>query len=96
MPSEGYIYIMRMNENNNMIKVGYSKNPIERRRQLYRTGNPTPLSIYHLWFVSDMRLAEKAAHICLKMHRVNNKREFFEIADALNFTELERSCYDST
>lgn len=91
---EGYIYILRDPRDNNLIKVGFSINPFNRVRQLYNTSTPLPFSIYQIWWVRDMRLAEKAAHECLRGHRINDRREFFEIAPLEHFDEYEARDYD--
>lgn len=92
--SEGYVYILRDHLNNNLIKVGLSKDPISRRQQLYNTSTALPMTLYHLWKVNDMRHAEKIAHIRLEEHRVNPRREFFEIAPLPHFSDFERTDYD--
>lgn len=92
--SEGYVYILRDHLNNNLIKVGLTKNPINRRRQLYNTSTALPMDLYYLWRVDDMRKAERIAHIRLDSHRVNSRREFFEIAPLPNFNDFERTNYD--
>jgi len=38
----GYIYVFRHPQYNNQIKVGLTKNPIQRQRQLYTTATPFP------------------------------------------------------
>lgn len=43
-----------------------------------------------------MRYAEKIAHTVMEHHRVNDRREFFEIAPLPYFTPMEQSCYDKT
>lgn len=91
---EGYVYILRDPLNNNVIKVGFSINPFKRVKQLYNTSTPLPLNIYQIWWVRDMRLAEKAAHECLRGHRINERREFFEIAPSEHFDEYESRDYD--
>jgi len=75
----GYIYVMEDQLNCNIIKVGYSQDPIARLRQLYTTGTPLPYIITYLWAVEEMRDAENAAHAVLDEHRVNSGREFFYI-----------------
>jgi len=95
-PTPGFIYIFRNFLNNNLIKVGLSKDPIARNKQLHTTGTELPMTIYHVWHVNNMRLAEQAAHDILSGHRVNNRREFFEIAPLPHFNEFERTNYDVT
>ncbi|MFP0265674.1 GIY-YIG nuclease family protein [Acinetobacter pittii] len=92
--SEGYVYILRDHLNNNVIKVGLSKDPIRRRQQLYNTSTPLPMTLYHLWKVDDMRRAEQVAHLRLDSHRINPRREFFEIAPLPHFNDFERRDYD--
>ncbi|MDV7708525.1 GIY-YIG nuclease family protein (plasmid) [Acinetobacter baumannii] len=92
--SEGYIYVLRDHLNNNLIKVGFTKDPIRRWKQLYNTSTALPMTLYYLWKVDDMRKAEKIAHIRLEDHRVNPRREFFEIAPLPHFNEFERTDYD--
>lgn len=93
---EGYIYILRDNTNNNIIKVGRTLFPFERQRQLYNTSTPLPFYFHHLWLVDDMKLAEKAAHNILYDHRINEDREFFEILPTSLFRSEQRHCYDTT
>lgn len=91
---EGYVYILRDPINNNLIKIGFSINPFVRVKQLHNTSTPLPFSIYQIWWVRDMRLAEKVAHACLSGHRINERREFFEIAPSEYFDKYESSDYD--
>lgn len=95
-PQPGFIYIFRDHLNNNLIKVGFTKDPLTRRKQLHTTGTALPMTIYHVWNVSDKHLAEQAAHEILKGHRVNGRREFFEIAPLPHFSSFERTDYDIT
>ncbi|MDF2274629.1 GIY-YIG nuclease family protein [Aeromonas caviae] len=96
MKKEGYIYILRDRRDNNLIKVGYSKNPFKRVKQLYNTSTALPMGFYQIWWVDDMALAEKAAHTCLEGHRINPRREFFEIAPLPDFDDFERTDYETT
>lgn len=43
-----------------------------------------------------MRQAEKIAHYRLQDHRINPRREFFEIAPSMDFHDFERMDYDIT
>lgn len=96
MANAGYVYIFRDPLNDNLIKVGLSKDPFARRQQLFRTGNALPFNFYQIWAVSDMRLAEQVAHNRLADQRVNDRREFFEIAPRRDFWPHEYTCYDTT
>ncbi|HGF4916494.1 GIY-YIG nuclease family protein [Vibrio parahaemolyticus] len=80
----GYIYIMEDQSNCNIVKVGYSEDPIQRLRQLYTTGTPLPYIITYLWGVKDMLNAERVAHAVLEGHRVNPNREFFYIVPPMS------------
>lgn len=92
----GYLYILRDPLNNNLIKIGYSISPFDRVKQLYNTSTALPYHVAYIWWVDDMRLAEKGAHALLSGHRVNSRREFFEIAPSSDFDIYEQNCYDTT
>lgn len=89
-----FVYVFRDRFNNNHIKVGFSKEPLARLSQLYRTNTPAPMEPYCIWRVSDMRLAERATHAVLHDHRINGRREFFEIAPTPDFSVAEQTDYD--
>lgn len=78
--SMDHVYIMRDPRNHNDIKVGLSINPLDRQKQLFRTNTPLPFDLHTVWAVSDHRVAEKIAHGVLAEHRINDRREWFEIA----------------
>lgn len=71
---DGFIYIFRNDRLHNEIKVGLSKNPFKRVMQLYTTATATPMNISVIWWVSDMRSAERIAHNRLADHRINRMR----------------------
>lgn len=96
MIQDGFIYIFRDPLNNNLIKVGFSKNPFHRLRQLHNTSTPSQFLISQIWWVADMRQAENIAHNRLQDHRINPRREFFEIAPSMDFHDFERMDYDIT
>lgn len=75
----GYVYLFQNGNNLNEIKIGCSQNPIERRNQLHNTSTARKMFICSIWFVNDMRLAEKAAHELMAGHRVSDKREIFNL-----------------
>lgn len=93
---DGYIYVFRDQLNNNLIKVGLSKQPITRIKQLHTTGTALPFSLWHAWWVSDMRTAERIAHNRLADHRINPRRELFFIAPRKDFSEFEQNNYETT
>lgn len=94
--TQGFVYVFRDRLDNNRIKVGYSTDPVARLRQLYTTATPAPLAPYCIWRVSNMRIAEHIAHVVLDDHRINKRREFFEIAPTPHFTQFEQTDYDTT
>lgn len=95
-PQDGFVYIFRHDRLHNEIKVGLSKSPFKRLKQLYTTATATPMNINAIWWVGDMRRAERIAHERLADHRISSKREFFLIAPPNDFDEYERMSYDLT
>lgn len=82
----GYIYILVNSTNPNEIKIGLSVNPVARVKQLHSSGTAMPMYFKYVWHVSNMKLAENAAHEIMSGHRVNPMREFFHLvpdSDAL-------------
>lgn len=79
LKGHGYIYVMLDALNPNVIKIGLSKEPIHRQAGLYNTSTPLPFVIKYIWAVTDMELAEDIAHIFMASHRINGRREFFEL-----------------
>ncbi len=79
-PSEpGYIYILLNNTNPNEFKIGLSIDPVRRASQLHTSGTALPMYFKYIWLVSNMKIAEEAAHEIMKGHRVNPRREFFHL-----------------
>lgn len=74
-----FVYVFRDQLNLNLIKVGFSNNPIRRRSELHTTATARPHEIYYVWQVDNMKKAETAVHGFLEEHRVNPKREYFEL-----------------
>jgi len=95
-PSQpGFVYVMRGVENrSDEIKVGYSINPVRRRVQLHTSGTVWPMNIIRVWLVSNMRVAEAAAHDILDSRRKNYRREYFAIAPMPHYSLEER--YEDT
>lgn len=55
-PPPGFIYIFGNFINNNLIKVGLSKDPIvQKKNQLHTTGTELPMTIYQVWYVNGQR-----------------------------------------
>jgi tetratricopeptide (TPR) repeat protein len=82
MAEEGYIYIVINESYKGLVKIGRSSRPPEERaKELSRpTGVPTRFHVAYEEFVADCHLAEKLVHKRLEQHRVNQRREFFEVA----------------
>jgi hypothetical protein len=95
-PSQpGFVYVMRGVENrSDEIKVGYSTEPVRRRVQLHTSGTVWPMNIVRVWSVTNMRIAERAAHAILELRRKNDRREYFAIAPVEHYSLLER--YEDT
>lgn len=107
---EGFIYILRSTGplQDNIVKIGFSRDPYERKNQLYTTGVVYPYEIYHAWAVKDMRKAEMIAHERMSDHRIRPNREFFEVilpgymdsflsefGDMMSREEIIQSCLNS-
>ena len=88
---QGYLYVMRCREDEmNRIKVGFSKDPDKRLKQLHTTGTVWPMDLYRQWSVNNMRQAERVAHDILEPRRCNDDREFFAIAPREHYNLEER------
>lgn len=61
----------------NKVKIGYSKNPRRRLRQL-QTGHPNKLKLLHTW--EGDKLAEKRIHYILKPLILRHNSEWFKIS----------------
>ena len=78
---DGFVYCLS-NESfaQDIYKIGLTKgNPIERCKQLYTTGIPTPFKIELSLKVSDCLAVEKLLHNKFKDYRISKKREFFKV-----------------
>jgi T5orf172 domain len=85
----GYIYIIVNETNPNEIKIGLSIDPVSRVKQLHTSGTALPMYFKFIWYVSNMKIAEKAAHEIMKGHRVNPRREFFHLVPVDSAVNLE-------
>ena len=59
------------------LKIGKTKDPESRAKELHSTGVATPFVIEALFKVEDCAKAEVAVHRKLKSYRVADNREFF-------------------
>ena len=85
----GYIYILVNETNPNEIKIGLSVDPVRRVKQLHTSGTALPMYFKYVWEVSNMKIAEEAAHEIMRGHRVNPRREFFHLVPADAALDLE-------
>ena len=82
MNETGYVYCLsNPSFAESMYKIGFTKNnPYMRARQLNTTGVPTPFKVEMAKRVCNYRDKEIKIHKFLAKYRVNNNREFFNIA----------------
>lgn len=74
------VYILTNPVIPDLVKVGWTTNLEERVRQLSsHSGVPVPFEVYYACKVSDAAKVEKCIHDGFGDHRVNPRREFFEI-----------------
>ncbi|QYB17371.1 hypothetical protein PV-S19_0007 [Pacmanvirus S19] len=74
----GYLYFITELPFNSKVKIGISKNPEKRLKQL-QTGNPNKLIIYHTIKSPDYKELEKTMHnICVDLKIIN---EWFDISE---------------
>ena len=75
------VYVLTNSAMPGLVKIGWTdkNDPKTRVSQLYTTGVPVPFSIEYACRVSNPVEVEKALHIAFAPHRINKKREFFEI-----------------
>jgi len=80
MSTKGYIYIAFNPEMPKCVKVGLTtREPEKRLAELSSTSSPVPFRLLMKWHVTDVNLAESAAHKALSDKRVSPNREFFHI-----------------
>lgn len=79
---EGIVYILTNEAMPGYVKIGKTTTSIEQRMlELYRsTAVPLPFECYYAARVADMSKVEEAFHDAFGDHRINPKREFFDIA----------------
>lgn len=77
----GIVYLLTNPVMPGLIKIGKTNsNGLESRLQsLYNTSVPVPFQCFYACEVQDPDLVEKKLHNAFGDHRVNQKREFFEI-----------------
>lgn len=79
MSRPGFLYVLS-NDNVEGVKVGITdRHPLERARELWTTGVPTPFTLEYAFWFQDARAVEAAVHEHFKEHRICDGREFFAI-----------------
>lgn len=79
---EGWLYVMRnASHGRDIYKIGYTTKSVEEREaQLSSTtGQPDVFIIVEAWNVRAPRTIEHEVHELLKGHRINRRREFFQL-----------------
>ena len=76
----GVIYVPTNEAMPGLVKIGITgSDPSSRADQLYTTGVPVPFTVEFAGEVPNPRPVEQALHNAFRDHRINPKREFFEI-----------------
>ena len=78
----GYVYIFTNPCFSNLVKIGCTeKDPVERAKELYTSGVPSPYNVYAHLMVKEFNKVEHIIHKILEINgcRFNDKREFFDI-----------------
>lgn len=77
LPKDGYIYLLESDQN--IYKIGYTKNP-DRRAATFGLQLPFSVRVKHLIPTNHMRIAEKQLHDKYSKYRVNG--EWFRLNDS--------------
>ena len=91
---DGYIYIMtNPGFKENLVKIGYSKNPEQRRKELSRSsGTPAEYEIYATYAVQQ-KLSDKSLHKLIDTInpdlRLSKNKEFYEVSPEQAYNWLE-------
>lgn len=84
----GFVYLLTNESLEGMVKPGITtKSPLDRAKQLRRTGVPTPFNLeWAFWFANPEKI-EKDFHNYFADYRVSIDREFFEmeVSDAIEY-----------
>lgn len=72
----GYVYLFKCG---NYYKIGFSKHPLKRRKQL-STGSPLPVEYVHMFWTPFCRQLESRLHCKFSERRASG--EWFELSDA--------------
>ena len=88
--SIGIIYVLSNPSFTEIVKIGYTKNPLEERiNELSKsTSIPTPFVCEHHIIVPYVQEVEARIHKHLKEYRINPKREFFRLSVKKAISEI--------
>lgn len=77
----GKVYVLTNKYMPNIVKIGYTTQPIEDRlKELDKTGVPWPFKCHFAIETDRYVEIEKLVHAAFADHRIRDNREFFEIA----------------
>ena len=88
----GYIYVLSNPKMTGLLKVGYTRESVEKRaRELsVATGVPVGFVIEYFRLTEDVEEIERLVHVELVAYRVNDNREFFAASVAAVIAAIER------
>ena len=76
---KGYIYVILVNKNKKILKVGSSKTEMRKRLYNYSTGKDTHPDLKFIMIVDNPKQVEKCINIFLKKANYKNKKELYKI-----------------
>lgn len=76
----GIVYVLTNESMPGLVKIGTATNLKQRLQSLYTTGIPLPFDLHHAVVVEDAAQVEQDLHEAFAPHRINPKREFFEMS----------------
>lgn len=75
-----YVYMTMMQDSLYRVKIGHSRNPLDRERSLFDAGVPEPYHMLHVWAVHDMlHVEERVIHPWLARFRNIYGKEIFHL-----------------
>ena len=77
MSNKGYVYIIRDTEQDNLLKIGFTKGDVHKRAKQLSTGAAGLLVVEWYILVPDCKVAERMIHHNLREYRFN--KEFFSV-----------------
>lgn len=90
---KGFIYVLS-NPSLSSVKIGKTNaDPTQRTKDLTgSTSIPTAFKLEYSAYVDDYNAKEREIHLVLDAHRVNSKREFFDVTVAKAISTVEDIC----